>query len=69
MIVLISDVLFNFLTYIESLRFESEPDYEKCRAMFKDALKKAKHPMVSRFIRIKDCDIDVPWRHRQPLSQ
>ena len=50
MTVLISDVLFNFLTYIESLGFESEPDYDKCRAMFKDALKKAKHPMVSRLL-------------------
>jgi hypothetical protein len=43
---LFSDVLHNFLVYVNSLGFEDQPDYDKCRGMFKEALKKAKHPLV-----------------------
>ena len=40
-----ADVLEEFLTYAVKLEYDTEPDYEKCRKMFKDALKKAKYPL------------------------
>ena len=43
----ISDVLYNFLVYVDSLEFEAEPDYDRCRKMFRDALQKSKHPLVT----------------------
>jgi len=35
-------VLEDFLDYVNGLEFDDEPDYDKCRDMFKKALKKAK---------------------------
>ena len=42
---LISDVLEEFLNYVVAMDFDTEPDYDKCRAMFQKALKKAKFPL------------------------
>merc|ERR1712029_692052 len=39
------DVLEEFLNYVVAMDFDSEPDYDKCRAMFQKALKKAKFPL------------------------
>ena len=39
------DVLEEFLNYVVAMDFDTEPDYDKCRAMFQKALKKAKFPL------------------------
>ncbi len=41
----VPEVLLDFLEYANSLEFDSAPDYDKCRKMFKDALTEAKHPL------------------------
>ena len=41
----VPEVLFEFLEYTNSLEFDSAPDYNYCRSIFKDALTKAKHPL------------------------
>lgn len=38
-------VLEEFLDYVVKLDFDTEPDYDKCRKMFKTALTKAKFPL------------------------
>ena len=38
------DVLYDYFTYVVSMEFDTTPDYEKCREMFKQALKKEKIP-------------------------
>lgn len=40
-----SDVLVEFLEYTNSLEFDSAPDYDRCRSMFKEALVSGKHPL------------------------
>ena len=40
-----SDVLDEFLNYLVTLEFDTEPNYDKIRKMFRDALIKAKHPL------------------------
>lgn len=41
----LSDVLFDYLEYANSLEFDSVPDYDRCRKMFRDALLAEKHPL------------------------
>ena len=41
-----SEVLSTFLAYVNGLKFDEAPNYNRCRDWFKDALKKAKHPLV-----------------------
>ena len=43
--ILFLDVLEEFLNYVVAMDFDTEPDYDKCRAMFQKALKKAKFPL------------------------
>merc|ERR1739838_512518 len=38
-------VLEEFLNYVVSLEFDTPPDYDMCRQMFKTALTKAKYPL------------------------
>ena len=35
----------DFLEYTNSLEFDSVPDYDRCRKMFRDALVAEKHPL------------------------
>ena len=39
------DVLEDYLNYVVSLEFDTTPDYDKCRKMFENALKKEKCPL------------------------
>ena len=43
--VFFTEALIEFLKYINTLEFDSTPDYDRCRAIFIDALKKEKHPL------------------------
>ncbi len=37
-----TDALEEYLNYVVSMDFDTEPNYDKCRNIFKQALKKAK---------------------------
>jgi hypothetical protein len=37
--------LIDYLEYTNSLEFDTAPDYERCKAMFRDALLAQKHPL------------------------
>merc|ERR1719189_1769888 len=42
------DVLHDYLNYVVSLEFDTEPDYQKCRQMFENALNKELFPKKSK---------------------
>ena len=64
-----SDVLEEFLTYAVSLEYDTEPDYEKCRKMFKDALKKAKYPLDGKIDFTSPKKVKKVGRTSSPVKQ
>ena len=53
----------DFLEYTNSLEFDSAPDYDRCRSMFREALVSGKHPLDGKI------DFAAPKTQKLKLKQ